>query len=255
MDVSSFILSHDLDEASLFLADWVKTEADFTKFLSLAFPSPALAGVRESIEKKYPSIAYDYHQKQRMRTVLRDSTFVCNNYQVYKAYKNDSQVYAARYEIPPAQHGTDLLPIIWNNNVQLFNLVQVFGDRFPGWLANLLDIIWVSLATRYQIYFAGHALSGDPNHLLGQRLLPWEKTTDDGEELTNAMKIGLQYTQQRFYQLGADSYVSATNCDFWNGVARSVSDLMSGGINMEKKPHRLTKQNPNYLRGGQEEEL
>lgn len=257
MKISSFILSHDYDDASLFLADWVKTKADFTKFLELAFPGRALVRVRQSIETKYPSIAYDDNQKQRTRAVLRDSTFVCNNYQIYTAYKNTSQVYAARYEIPPAQHGTDLLPIIWNSNVNIPDLVKVVAPKIPDWLTNILAAIWLPFATRYQLYFAGHALSGDPNHPTHGRGLEWEVTTDDGKELTNAMKIGLMYTNPRhpFYHLGADAQVSANNCDFWNSVAGSISGLMSGGMSMEKKPHGFKTQIPNHPWGGREDEL
>ncbi len=257
MDVSSFILSHDYDEASLFLADWVETEADFTKFLGLAFPGQALVSLRQSIETKYPSIAYDNNQKKRTRTVLRDSTFVCNNYQVYKAYKNASEIYAARYEIPPAQHGSDLLPIIWNQDLDISNLIKVVAPTIPDWLTDVLENIWVFLAKRYQTYFAGHALSGDPNYLIGGRGLKWEVTTDDGQELTNSMKIGLIYTnpEHPFYHLGSDIQVSASNCDFWNSVAGSVSGLMSDGMSMEKKPHVFQTQTPDYLQGREENEL
>lgn len=149
------------------------------------------------IERKYPSIAFDGNQKRRTRTVLRDSTFVCNNHQIYMAFKNKSQVYTARYEIPPAQHGSDLLPIIWNQRVDVSGLIKVVAPKIPDWLTNVLQTAWMGLATRYQAYFAAHALPGDPNYFNSGRALEWKVTTDDGEELTNSMKIGLMYTNSR----------------------------------------------------------
>lgn len=254
MSVSSFMLSHDYDEANLFLADWVKTKADFTKFVSIAFPGEVLAGVRQDIEKKYPSDAFDDNQKRRMRTVLRDSTFVCNKRQIYMAYKDESQVYAARYEIPPAQHGSDLLPIIWNHGVDVSSFIKAVAPKLPDWLANVLEAIWLPFAIRYQTYFAGHALSGDPNYLTGGRGLKWEVTTDDGEELTNSMKIGLMYTNPRhpFYSLGSDPQVSASNCDFWNRMAEKITDLMG---DREKKPASFRTQVLQLLWGAQQIEL
>ena len=229
------MLSHDYDEASLFLAEWVKTKDDFTRFVSIAFPGEALAEVRLDIEAQYPSNTFDGNQKKRTRAMLRDSTFVCNNRQVYMAYKNTSQVYATRYEIPPAQHGSDLLPIIWNRGVDVSGLIKAVAPNLPGWLTEILQAVWTPFATRYQRYIAGHALSGDPNNLTRGRGLKWEVTTDDGEQLTNAMKIGLMYANPRhpFYSLGSDAQVSASNCDFWNKVAATIMDLKSV---QEKKP-------------------
>lgn len=97
---SSLVLSHNFDEASMFLAKWVETKEDFTEFVRLAFPGDKLGEVRKSIKEKYPPIAFDYNQKQRLRTVLRDSTFVCNKRQVYNAYKSTSTVYTAPHSPP-----------------------------------------------------------------------------------------------------------------------------------------------------------
>ncbi|KFZ23475.1 hypothetical protein V502_02048 [Pseudogymnoascus sp. VKM F-4520 (FW-2644)] len=223
---SSLVLSHNFDEASMFLAKWVETKEDFTEFVRLAFPGDELGEVRKSIAEKYPPIAFDYNQKQRLRTVLRDSTFVCNKRQVYNAYKSTSTVYTARFEIPPAQHGTDLLAIIWNRSVDIKALVKDLLPKIADWIPNLLEAIWVPMATRYQVYFAGHALSGDPNYL-SNKGLNWEVTTDDGEELTNSLKIGLQYStpRQKFFALGRDFQTSEDNCAFWDDVAETISGL------------------------------
>ncbi|OBT60417.1 hypothetical protein VE03_10255 [Pseudogymnoascus sp. 23342-1-I1] len=226
VNCSSLVLSHDFDEASLFLAKWVKTKEDFTEFVRLAFPGDQLGEVRKRIEEKYPPIRFDYNQNRRLRTVLRDSTFVCNKRQIYNAYKNTSTVYAARFEIPPAQHGTDLLAIIWNRSVDIKALIKNRLPKIPDWIPALLEAIWIPIATKYQVYFAGHALSGDPNNLINNGL-KWEVTTDDGDELVNSLKIGLQYSNpsHRFFALGQDRQTSEANCAFWDDIAETISGL------------------------------
>jgi carboxylesterase type B len=230
------MLAHNFDEARMFLADWVKTEEDFTEFVGYAFPGDALAKLRDDIEKQYPSATFDGDQQARMRLVLRDSTFVCNNYQIYTAYKSSSEIYASRYEIPPAQHGSELMLLVWNQEAKASDIIKGMAPKIPDWLANILEVVFVPVARRYQTFFAGHALIGDPNYLAGGRI-NWEVTTDDGEELTNAMRIALQFTNPPFYRLGSDPQVSKKNCEFWDTAAQKISDaLKKGSVNREKKP-------------------
>lgn len=207
--------------------------------------------MRQNIEDKYPSGTYDNDQQTRLRAVLRDSTFVCNNYQIYQAYKNNSEVYATRYEIPPAQHGNDLLPVIWNEEVDVAGLIKAIVPLLPDWISTVLENIWVPLATRYQKYFAAHALAGDPNYLNFGRDLTWEVTTDNGKELTNAMKVGLQYSSPShpFYTLGPDVQVAAESCDFWSDLAEKIM-IITGS---EKKPTSFRTQFYESLWGGQVE--
>jgi hypothetical protein len=162
-DVSSILVSHDLDEAGMFLPKWVDTESDFEGFVGYAYPGDALASVRDEIVELYPPKAFDNNQTRRVAAVLRDSTFVCTNYQIYHAYK--SKVYAARYEMPPASHGFDLFPIIWNTGADISDMLKVLAPWVPEFISNMFEGIWIYLARTYQLYFAGHALSGDPNYL------------------------------------------------------------------------------------------
>jgi hypothetical protein len=243
------MLAHNFDEARMFLADWVKTEEDFTKFVEYAFPGDALAEVRDDIEKQYPSAAFDGNQQRRMRVVLRDSTFICNNYQIYRAYNDRSQIYASRYEVPPAQHGSELMLIIWNREAEISDIIKGIAPGIPDWLINVLKGIFVPIATRYQTFFAGHALVGDPNFLSRRREIDWEVTTDDGEKLTNAMRIGIPFIRPPFYRLGSDPQVSKANCEFWDTMAQKITDAVKkDSVSREKNSVRLKTQDSKSLR-------
>jgi carboxylesterase type B len=223
---SSIIVSHDHDEVSLFLAKWVDTEEEFSEFLTYAFPGVALANIRDRIEKQYPAKFFDSQQKMRMRKVLRDSTFVCNTRQIYNAFHNDSTVYTAKFELPPAQHGFDMFALIWHRGVAVSELLKNASEKIPDFILDLFDNIWPGFAPKFQAYFAGHAVAGDPNLFSSHRRLDWEPTVDDGNELTNSLKMGLypNYVHP-FFKVGRDAQNSMDNCAFWDEIAKDISAL------------------------------
>ncbi|CAN9427310.1 unnamed protein product [Alternaria alternata] len=222
---SSIIVSHDHDEVSLFVADWVETKQNFTQFLSYAFPGVELADIRGRIEKQYPARFFDSKQKMRMRKVLRDSTFVCNTRQIYNAFHNDSTVYSAKFEMPPAQHGFDMFALIWHRGIEISELLKKASEKIPDFLLDMFDGIWPAFAPRFQAYYAGHAIAGNPNWM-NRRGLNWEPTVDDGNELTNSLKMGL-YTDwpHPFFKSGKDAQNSMENCAFWDEIAKDISAL------------------------------
>lgn len=220
-NISSVLLSHDFDEASIFLAKWVDSKEKFTQFLDLAFPGDHLKSVRQRIEEKYPPKIFDNDQKQRMRQVLRDSTFVCNKYQLYKAYKKESDVYAIRYEMPPATHGSDLLAIIYNSSFDLSAVLKSFFKNAPDFLFEFLEAVFNPMAIQYQRYLAGFGISGDPNYFTTARMPQWAKAHDDGDEITNSLKIGIYINN--LFSTGVDKQTSASACDFWNEIASDIS--------------------------------
>lgn len=239
--ISSMMLAHDFDEARMFLAKWVTTPAKFTQFVEYAFPGDALAEVRADIEKQYLSSAYA-DQQARTRVVLRDSTFVCNNYQIFKAYNEKTPIYASRYEIPPAQHGSELILLVWNPLVSMSDLLKGLAPKLPDFLKDLLSQILAPIARTYQIYLAGHALTGDPNYL--SRAATWDPTTDDDEGLVNAMRINLLYTNPAFFREGADTQVSKNNCEFWDTTAQKISAAMKEeSVSKKMDAMRFKKQN------------
>jgi carboxylesterase type B len=220
-------VSHDHDEVSLFLAKWVQTKENFTEFLTYAFPGAKLANIRDRIEKQYPARLFDPKQKMRMRKVLRDSTFVCNTRQIYNAFRNDSTVYTAKFEMPPAQHGFDMFALIWHRGVAVSELLKNASEKIPDFILDIFDNIWPVFAPRFQDYFAGHALTGNPNQLHHRRGLEWKPTVDDGNELTNSLKMGLMYPNYAhpFFTSGKDAQNSMENCAFWDEIAKDISAL------------------------------
>lgn len=219
-------MSHDHDEVSLFLAKWVDTKEEFSQFLSYAFPGVALANIRDRIEKQYPAKLFDSKQKMRMRKVLRDSTFVCNTRQIYNAFHNDSTVYTAKFELPPAQHGFDMFALIWHSGVAVSDLLKNASEKIPDFILEMFDHIWPAFAPRFQSYFAGHALIGDPNYLNSRHGPQWEPAVDDGNELTNSLKMGMYYNPASpFFKVGGDAQNSMDNCAFWDEIAKDISAL------------------------------
>jgi carboxylesterase type B len=206
-------VSHDHDEVSL--------------FLSYAFPGDALANIRDRIAKQYPARLFDSKQKMRMRKVLRDSTFVCNTRQIYNAFHNDSTVYTAKFEMPPAQHGFDMFALIWHRDVAVSELLKNASEKIPDFILDIFDNIWPRFAPRFQNYFAGHALAGDPNYPYHRGGLEWKPTVDDGNELTNSLKMGLMYPNYAhpFFTSGKDAQNSMENCAFWDEIAKDISTL------------------------------
>lgn len=91
----------------------------------------------------------------------------------------------------------------------------------PEGVTELLEAIIVPLATRYQLYFAGHALFGDPNAVKPRQFPTWAISKDDGNTIDNALKVGLIPSggQDPFFSVGPDPQSTSTNCDFWTKVA------------------------------------
>jgi carboxylesterase type B len=209
----------------MFLAKWVDTWEDFTRFLANAFPGDEFTGIRQRIELQYPAKLFDFKQNQRMRAVLRDSTFVCNVRQIYNAFHNDSKVYTASFTIPPAQHGFDMYAIIWQAGVPVSDLMKQATPKVHDKLLTYYDTMWHAFAPVYQSRYVTHALTGDPNKNHHPYEPEWEPTVDNGNELTNSMKIGLF----PFFEVGSDSQSSTANCAFWDEIATDVSLLLGHG--------------------------
>ncbi|KAL1792387.1 hypothetical protein ACET3X_008894 [Alternaria dauci] len=223
---SSIIVSHDHDEVSMFLAEWVDSKEDFTQFLEYAFPGDALTDIRERIQKQYPAKLFDFKQKKRMRNVLRDSTFVCNTRQIYNAFHNNSAVYTAKFDMPPAQHGFDMFALIWHSGVAVSELLKNASEAIPDFFFEMFDSYWPAFAPRFQTYYAGHAITGNPNFIARRGALEWEPTVDDGNEVTNSLKIGLYAGHSNlFFKTGKDEQNSMENCAFWDGIAKDIAAL------------------------------
>ncbi|KAL9587805.1 MAG: hypothetical protein Q9203_003385 [Teloschistes exilis] len=204
-NLSSLIVSHVYNEAGVFVGPWVKTPKAFAEFLNLAFPGTQLQSIREAIEKRYPSTGppFSSNQQARLREVLQDSTY------------------------PPAIHGSDLIPSTWHQGVNVSDLIHSFMWELPEGVTELLEAIIVPLAIKYQLYFAGHALFGDPNSVKPGQFPTWAISKDRGNTIDNALKVGLKPSggQDPFFSVGPDPQSTSTNCDFWTKVAGEMNSL------------------------------
>ncbi|KAL8666304.1 MAG: hypothetical protein Q9202_001573 [Teloschistes flavicans] len=226
-NLSSLIVSHVWNEAGIFVRPWVKTPTAFTEFLNLVFPGKKLQSIRESIEDRYPSAGppFSGDQQARLRKVLQDSTFVCNTRQLYQAYKG--KTYVLQYNLPPAIHGSDLLASTWHQGVDVADLIHSYMKDLPAVIAGIIETVIVPFAIKYQHYFAGHALYGDPNALIRPKWATWEVAKDDGTTIDNALKASLLSTggEDPFFSTGPDLESTSTNCDFWTKVAGEINSL------------------------------
>lgn len=226
MKVDAFILSHTLDEASKFLAKWVKTKADVTKFLTMAFPGSKLQSIRDKIDKEYKDEDFDGEQELRMTQILKDSTFVCNKHQISKAYRETAKVYAARYGIVPATHGQDLFHMVWSPDL---DMKKIFEEVLPdsGYKKTFIEILthlWSHTSNIYQKYIAGFII-GDINAFApNPRLkIPYWGTVNNevGDAVYPTMMI--QLTPTEIFKVSSDYQASDEVCNFWQDIAEEIS--------------------------------
>ena len=155
---------------------------------------------------------------------MQDSTFVCNSRQLYDAYKG--KTYVMQYNFPPAFHGSDLLASSYHQGIDVAALVKSYMDDVEDFFIDLLQNVIYAFGTRYQRYFASHALSGDPNTLSNYGSPNWQIAQDDEGLIGKVLKAGLLGTSANpFFSVGVDRESSAVDCDFWKQVAQEIGNL------------------------------
>ncbi|MCJ1393378.1 hypothetical protein MMC18_006251 [Xylographa bjoerkii] len=236
--LDSIIVSHVAEESSLFVPKFIKTAADFDRFLYDFMPGSQLAATRAKISKQYPKPLLGT-QQDRVRTLIRDSTFTCTTRQLYNAYKTKVSTYMLQYdffaEYDLAIHGTDVLPTFFNTNV---NMTAVFEDmlskagskKVPGFILNDIGNIYKRFAPAYQSYFASHAVHGDPNTARKvAETVPWLPATDDGDHVTDVLRALYRYklVGKDFDSRTEDKINTNTICNFWNDIGQEITMLMA----------------------------
>ena len=227
------------DESSLFVPKFIKSSADFDRFLMDFMPGSQLAAIRTKISNQYrtPIIG---GQRARVKTLIRDSTFTCTTRQLYDTYKTTTATYMLQYDFfkdyELAIHGTDVLPTFFNTNV---DMVAVFQDmlskanktkEIPTWILKDVGKIYKRFAPAYQSYFASHAIYGDPNTVREtSETVQWHTATDDGEHVTNVLRALYRYKLfgKDFDSQTTDTINTKSICDFWNGIGQEITMLMT----------------------------
>ena len=223
VNCSSLIVSHVWNEAGIFIPKSIDTPTAFTNFLTSVFPGDKMQKIRFFIEARYPSAGFK-DQQARVRKVMQDSTFVCNSRQVYDAYKG--KTYAMSYQIPPGWHGSDLLPACYHQGLSVKDLFKTYLADVDDSLIEILERVINYIASRYQKYFGGHAMSGDPNMNAPFNSETWQIANDDEGTINNTL-IATLLTLDRtpFFDVRSDPEMSADNCDFWKTVAQQIANL------------------------------
>ena len=226
---NSLVVSHVWNEAGIFVKKSIDSPTAFTNFLKSVFPGDKMQKIRDSIEARYPSAGSPFfgNQQARVRQVVQDSTFVCNSRQVYDAYKG--KTYVLKYDFPPATHGSDLLAASYHQGLAVGDLLKSYITNIDKNTMTVLEAIIPPFAQRYQRYFGGHALSGDPNQLQFGSHETWEIADDDDGIINNALKATLlSFDNTPFFDVGKDLESTANICDFWKEVAQEIGNLYIG---------------------------
>ena len=218
--VDSLILSHVSDEAFYFVPTDVKTDAQFSAFVSEFFPTYAQdTGVNAIIEARYPPVMSgksNYSTEfDRTKALLAESSFQCNIRYLTDAY--DGKNYNIRYSVTPGFHGTDLLPTFYDLNLDLTALGQVAPlALIPG---------FGSFAQAYQSYLVSHARSGDPNKYAKKLNIPpaihWPKPGNSSADvITDVLNVG-----DLGFSVVSDGQTKESVCGFWREVAATLTYL------------------------------
>ncbi|KAL8685054.1 MAG: hypothetical protein Q9218_008000, partial [Villophora microphyllina] len=214
---TSFIFSHVSDEADLFVPPSVKTDAEFNAFIANIFPPYSqTSGINSLIEARYPPIPSNYTtERDRLKGVLQESSFVCNIRYLSDAYAGKN--YNIQYSRTPGLHATDLLPTFYNLNLDL----PVFGQDVP------FPILpgFGNFAQAYQSYLTSHARTGDPNTYKKTINIPpaihWPKQSGTGgDKFVRVLKAG-----DLGFGLLEDGQTARSRCDFWRNVQAAVTIL------------------------------
>ena len=216
--LKGLIVSHTSDESTLFVDGHIKTDEDFTKFLQNLFGQSVVnAGVTQTIENKYPPLSNGNSpyktQGERVRAVVRDSSFTCNARFLAESYIG--KTYSMQYSITPGWHATDLLAPFWSTGIStspLGNALQLALPLFSGF------------AFAYKSYITSFVRSGNPNSKRAIINIPptinWNTANPAGEKVSNVLNAG----DLGFSTISDDKNLKSY-CDFWVDFEKKVTEL------------------------------
>ena len=226
--VSSLIVSHVSDEASIFVPSNVQTEAEFSTLVDEQFPAYAKAGgVNAAIEARYPPVmsrtVRNYTTEfDRTKALLGNSSFQCNVR--YLTYAYTGKNCNLQYSVTPGFHATDLLPTFYNLNVDLTSL----GDEVSYPIIPSFGYF----AQAYQSFLVSHARSGDPNTYAKTINVPpaitWPKPVRSGDEITGVLNVG-----DLGFSVISDPETRESVCGFWYVFSSLSQSSQSHGVFME----------------------
>lgn len=218
--LSSLLVTHTSSESTIFVDGSISTDAQFSTFLTALFPPYASStGLDAAIESQYPAVASgsgsggaEYADEgDRVRAMVRDSSFTCNARFLAQAYAGST--YAGSYGVTPGWHATDLLPTFWSDALAASALGTALELALP---------LFSGFAAAYKSYLTSFVRAGDPNTYRDGISLPltvdWPLATGAAlqggaaQEVGNVLGIGdLGFG----VQTAGDDQDGAQACEFW----------------------------------------
>ncbi|ETI26891.1 hypothetical protein G647_09990 [Cladophialophora carrionii CBS 160.54] len=136
------MVSHMLSEGPYFTPPNVQTDDELEAFIQLNTPGFPQELVNYVVKTLYPA-RYDGSQLYTSpieRTILfiTETSFVCNNYFLNKAYGN--QTYAYQFAVPPGFHGFDIPYTFYNGQPtnQTAGMIAPVGVALQTYLTNFI---------------------------------------------------------------------------------------------------------------------
>ncbi|MCJ1446167.1 MAG: hypothetical protein MMC23_006672 [Stictis urceolatum] len=244
-DVESLIISHVTDEASNFVPKYIDHEGDLEHWLHDFLPRDSATAAREEIANRYDAGTYG-DERNRATAILRDAFFTCNTRHLYNAYNKKTPRYVMQYNFLQrygvAIHGSDLLPLFWNRQLDIRKFIDKQLSSLPGFVANWLAQYFDKFAQRYQRYMISHALYGNPNAGRDEGTPEW-KVPNDQDALENVMETSFSFFGHYFNAQSVDKINAASVCDFWTDIAINVSagvpDVQRGYLLIQNDNSRM----------------
>jgi hypothetical protein len=198
------------EESDSFIRGGLITDADF--LTAIEHNLGVNKAVSDAIVKKMPSPAVSNgkfkSQRQRIVDFIQFSAFTCNVRFLSEAYKG--KTYNAQYSRGDGSHGSDILPLFYNDDNPLFRAYS------------LADPIISTFAPQYHSYYTSHTRTGDVNTYRINGTIQWPKAKF-GPSISNVLNI-----RDKDYELIEDTRTTAEDCDFWKDVFAALT--ISAGI-------------------------
>lgn len=198
-DVESVIITHNSDEASMFVPELVvdRPSAFEDEIESLYGDSPeALAKIRARYDiSKYAN------NREQLIDYMGSSYFLCNVRNIAKAYAG--KAWLGQYSRGTGKHGTDI-------RVLFFNATDGAPKDDPGLL---------QFAPKFQSYFLSHAATGDVNTNRAEGTVKWP-LAEIGSTFNGVMNAN------ETFSLVQDDLLSNDVCDFWLDIWRTAKSEM-----------------------------
>jgi len=189
--IESIIVSRCRDEGKIFVPSDT-SEASFNKIVETFWG--AKPTVVEAIKKQYAVSKYP-SERERFRTFLDHSTFVCATRYIPEAYKG--KVYNMIYSMGAGTHGSDIATTFYNSGGVM------------GLATGLLNPKMARMAPQYQAYLTSHARTGDPNKFKASGAPEWP-LVGMGPSFTKVLNV----TDDGFAMV-TDDVNTEEHCGFW----------------------------------------